>query len=92
MTNYKKDNTPLPPELSNITESRRSNFSEGTQGAGSNWDATVAGVTDFAKDKHDYGYFVPYLGTGMLASDAYEDAKKGDWGGAALTPDLLHST
>ena len=72
MTNYKKDSTPLPDNFNNITESRTSNFDIGAK----------------AEELHDYGYFVPYLGTGMLASDAYNAAKEGDWGGAAFNAGL----
>jgi hypothetical protein len=76
------DSTPLPDGFNNITESRRSNFSTGAKDATNNWDATVAGVTDLAKNDnvHTAGYFVPGLGTAMLAEDSYHDFEKGDWG------------
>jgi len=86
MTTYKKDSTgtPLPDEFNNITPSRRSNFSEGAQGADSNWDA----LKSFGEENHDLGYFVPVLGTGMLAMDAKRDFEKGDWGGGLLNTGL----
>jgi hypothetical protein len=37
---------------------------------------------------HTAGYFVPGLGTAMLAQDAYHDFEKGDWGSGALNVGL----
>ena len=72
MTNYKKDSTPLPDNFNNINESRTSNFDIGAK----------------AEELHDYGYFVPYLGTGMLALDAKRDFEKGDWQGGLINTGL----
>lgn len=58
--------------LNNITQNRTSNFNIGAK----------------ADEYHDLGYFVPGLGTGMLAADAVTDAQKGDWGTAALDTGL----
>jgi hypothetical protein len=86
MTTYRKDSTgtPLPDEFNNITPSRRSNFSEGAQGADSNWGA----LQSFAEDNHDLGYFVPGLGTGMLVMDSKRDFEKGDWAGGLINAGL----